>query len=218
MHGLQTLVSHPERAAWSCAPQHYFITQDGSNGECEALLVCEQGDRLANGKPVRLSSPAETIAARKHQYRTPYEMPSHLIAMDVSVDAIELEADEEITHQLEIRTANPFKPSKNERGFVIARLDDTVFLHRYNVRLSDSYKHLFRQEGSLSMYVCITAEGQDIVLTAIRPHDWSQIPDIEWLTLPEILGTFGADSVETFQLSICVTAAVKQSTLPLLNR
>lgn len=179
--------------------------------------MCEQGDRLANSEPVRLSCPAQIIEERKRLFKTPYQMPGHLVAMDVSVDADELEADEEITHQLEIRTADPFMPLLNERGFLVSKMENTVFLHRCIVRLPDNYKELFRQQGGLSMYLCITAEGQDIVVTAMRPRDLLGVPDIEWLTLSEILGTFGADSVETFKMSIHVTAAVRQGLIPYFN-
>lgn len=210
INGLQSLVLHPERAAWCSAPQHYLVTQDSSNGGLEALLMCKQGDRLANSESVRLLSPSETVLARKKQYKTPYEMPSHLVAMNVSIDATDSDDHEEILHHLEIRTADPLIPYPNKEGFLVSKLEDTMFLQEYVVRLPDDYRDLLRQEENTTLYICITAKGQDIVLSAIRAREPSSIPDIEWLTLPEVRGTYSADLIDTFQTSVCVTAAVRQ--------
>jgi hypothetical protein len=214
INGLRSLALHPEGAEWRCSPQHYLITQDRPEGGREALFMCKQGEPLANGRLVRLSEPAETIRARKERYRTPYGMSSHLVEMEVGVDPAELEVAEEITHELEVRTADPFRPLRNERGFPVSRLEHTVLLHQYSVTLPGSYRQLFRENGTLSMYVCITADVQDIVLTAIRPRGPSRIPDIEWMTLPEILGTYGPDAVDVFRTSVHVTTAVQQGMLP----
>ena len=57
----------------------------------------------------------------------------------------------------------------------------------------------------------LTVLGQDIMLNAIRPKgDAEEWHDIQWLTLPEVLGTYGEDSVEMFETAVQVTSALQQ--------
>lgn len=215
INGLRNLALHPKRAEWQVSPQHYLITQDCANEGREALLMCPQGESLAKSyERVRLQSPAEEVKARKQRFKTPYHMPGHLIAMDVWVDADGLGTDEDIAYEIEIRTAEMLKVCPNKQGFLVSDLKDTTLLQRYTVTLPDHYRELFRRDTAISMYVCITAEGQDIVITAMRPRDSSKTPEMEWMTLPEILGTFGGDSLEIFKTSIQVTAASRQGMIP----
>jgi hypothetical protein len=215
VNGLLNLALHPERAEWQLSPQHYLITQDCANERHEALLMCTQGEPLAKSyERVRLTSPTEDIRARKQSFPTPYHMPGHFVEMVVSVDASSLETDEDIVYETEIRTADILKVSRNPLGFQVSDISDTTLLQRYSVTFPDHYRQLFRQHATISMYVCITAEGQDISLTVLRPTDPSKIPSIEWMTLPEVLGTYTADCLEIFKTSIQVTAASKQGIVP----
>lgn len=215
INGLRNLALHPERAEWKFSPQHYLMTQDCANDDREALLMCVQGEILVkSSERVRLHSPAEQIKVRKQKFNTPYHMRGHLIAMDVSVDANSLRPDDDITYEIEIRTADMLKVSDNKVGFQVSAVEDTTLLQRHSVTLPAHYRQLFQHNETISMYVCIVGKGQDIVLTALRPHDPSRIPDIEWMTLPEILGTYGADAFEIFKTSIQVTAALRQGTIP----
>ena len=56
-------------------------------------------------------------------------------------------------------------------------------------------------------------EGQDIVITALWPQDPSQMPELEWMTLPEALGV-DAKELHVFRTSIRVTVATKQRIMP----
>jgi hypothetical protein len=215
INGLRNLALHPERAEWQCSPQHYLITQDGENGQREALLMCMQGDPLAKShERIRLHSPAELIKTRKQRFHNPYHMPGHLVAMAVSVETHEMGVGEEITYEMEIRTADMLKVYRNKQGFRVSDLSDTAVLRRYSVALPGHYRQLFEENTDVTMYVCVTAKGQDIVLTALRPRDASKTPGIEWMTLPEALGTYGTESLEMFKTSVQVTAASRQGTIP----
>jgi hypothetical protein len=141
-------------------------------------------------------------------------MPGHLVTMAVSIEAGDMGVGENITYEIEIRTADVLKAFRNKQGFQVSELGDTTLLQHYTVTLPDHYRDLFRRNTVIPMYVCITAKGQDIVLTALRPRHAGKIPDIEWLTLPEVLGTYGSDSVEMFKTAVQVTAASRQCTVP----
>jgi hypothetical protein len=215
INGLRSLAVHPERAEWQCSPQHYLITQDGENGRREALLMCMQGEPLAkNHERTCLHSVTELIRTRKRSFPNPYHMPGHLVTMAVSIEAGDMGVGENITYEIEIRTADVLKAFRNKQGFQVSELGDTTLLQHYTVTLPDHYRDLFRRNTVIPMYVCITAKGQDIVLTALRPRHAGKIPDIEWLTLPEVLGTYGSDSVEMFKTAVQVTAASRQCTVP----
>lgn len=67
------------------------------------------------------------------------------------------------------------------------------------------------------MHVCVSVRGQDILLTALRPHNLSVIEGIDWMTLPEVLGTYSADRLDIFKTSVQITTAIKQSIAPYLN-
>jgi hypothetical protein len=213
--GLRSLALHPERAEWQCSPQHYLIPQDGDDGNREALLMCMQGQVLAKShEATRLHSVTECIRARRQSYPNPYHMPGHLVQMAVSIDADNMNENEEIIHELEIRTADILKLYRNKQGFQVSDLANTIVLQRYHVSLPDHYRELFRQHSEIPMYVCITIKGQDIVLNALRPRDCRKTPYIEWMTLPEIIGTYGADSIEIFKTSVQITAASRQGIVP----
>ena len=212
--GLRSLVHNPERAAWQFSPQHYLITHDCNGGEQEAILLYRQGDTLAHThQKVILESPSELIE-RKRKSRNPYHVPGHLVAMDVKLDSEDILPNEPIIHELTIRTAKTLKTRPNRDGFQVSKLEDTTLLRSYEVTLPSSYRELFQQRKELRMYNCIIGEGQDIVLFTIRPLDHLLKSDvkwpIEWMTLPELLGTFGESSFEIFRTSIKVTTAMKQ--------
>ena len=211
--GLRNLALNPERAEWQLSPQHYLITQDTDDDNKEALLLCLQKAALAKASArVKLPSPAETIQRRKQRYPNPYELPGHLVMMEVSLDGQGGHEDEPIYHQLEIRTADKLKTHKNNRGFQVSKLEDTTVLGGCPISLPQHYYRLFPQQNKVVMYVSMSVKGQDIVFNVVRPRDGIDIPyDISWMTLPELLGTCGEDSVEIFETSVLVTAAVPQS-------
>lgn len=131
-----------------------------------------------------------------------------------TLDSGDILPNEPIIHELTIRTAKTLKTRPNKDGFQVSKLEDTTLLRSYEVTLPSSYRELFKQRKELRMYNCIVGEGQDIVLFTIRPLDHLLESDvewpIEWMTLPELLGTFGESSFEIFRTSIKVTTAMKQ--------
>jgi hypothetical protein len=216
---LSSLAAHPERAEWQGAPRHLLITQTSENNEHrEALLVCKQGDQLAKHHDRKLlDDPAYDIKCRKERLANPYSLPGHFLAMDVSLDDECTAADEPITYELELRTADMLNVSRNKQGFEVSDLDDTTLLHCYSVSLPHTYRELFRKQKTISMYVCVSVRGQDILLTALRPRDLSVIEGIDWMTLPEVLGTYSADRLDVFKTSVQITTAIKQSVVPCLS-
>ena len=185
---MSSLAAHPERAEWQGAPRHLLITQTNENNEQrEALLVCKQGDQLAKHHDRKLlDDPAYDIKCRKEKLANPYSLPGHFLAMDVSLDDESTAADEPITYELELRTADMLNVSRNKQGFEVSDLDDTTLI---------------------SMYVCVSVMGQDILLTALRPRDLSIIEGIDWMTLPEVPGTHNTDRLYVFKTSVQITTA-----------
>lgn len=210
--GMQNLALSPERAEWFYSPQHYLLTQDTENGGREALLLYRQGDKLAKRyERFPLESPAEVIQNRKREAQYPYHIPGHLVKMDVYLAKETVSAHEPIFHQLEIRTADTLMTHKNKLGFKVSSLTNTKTLRTCTIKLPRQYHELFRRSKTVTMFMSLTVVGQDIVLNAVRPYDAELSRNMEWLTLPEVLGTYGEDSVETFEVSAHVTAAVYQS-------
>ena len=99
--------------------------------------------------------------------------------MDVSLDAEYTGADEEITYELELCTAGMLHVSSNAQGFQVADLKDTTLLQRRRIILPDHYREIFRHKKLIFMYVCVTAKGQDVVLTALCPRGPQWVPDLE---------------------------------------
>lgn len=127
-----------------------------------------------------------------------YHEPGHFVAMDVWLDDVNLAKNERITHGLEIRTAKDLITSRNRVGFEVSRLDTTTVIHSYSVTLPRNYRKMFSNSRSIRMYVCIMVDGQNIKIRALRPLDAVSIPDFEWLTYPEVVGTYGEASLEIY--------------------
>jgi hypothetical protein len=117
---------------------------------------------------------------------------------------------------IELRTAASLKVYRNQQGFLVSDLKDTVLLEKYTIRLPRSYHTVFYEHGKILMYNGITIEGQDIVITALRPSCLAKTQQayLEWMTLPEVLGTFKEDRFDIFKTSFRVTAASTQNILP----
>ncbi|KAK7177698.1 hypothetical protein PSPO01_16254 [Paraphaeosphaeria sporulosa] len=209
--GMKNLALSPERAQWVYSPQHYLLTQDTKNGRKEALLLYRQGETLAKRyERVAIESIAETIKERKKGARFPYHIPGHLVKMDVYLANPTISKQEPILHHLEIRTTDKLKTHRNKAGFQVSKLSHTKTLRTCTVELPQHYHGLFAKSRSITMFISLTVVGQDIVLNALRPRDAELSRDMEWLTLPEVLGTFGEESMEMFEVSAHVTAAVHQ--------
>jgi hypothetical protein len=137
-------------------------------------------------------------------------MPGHLVTLDVWLDD-EISNEESITHEIELRTSDELDTYQNKAGFLVSDISKTSVLQKHVVTLPSHYRKLLTERRSITMYVSVTCKGQDIVVNMIRPRGNIDCLDIDWLTLPELLGTYGEREFEIFRTSLQVTSCKLQT-------